>query len=452
MIGIGGIGISAAAKYLFKSGKFVVGSDASRSETTDELEEMGIEVVIGHDQANLDEADLVIYSSAVPEDNPERVKAKELDIEQLSYSEFLGELSREKWTIAISGTNGKTTTTAMAGLILEADAFDPTVIVGSRVSAFDEGNLRIGQSEYFVVEACEYKANMLNIWPQMIVLTNIEEDHLDFYKDIAHIRKTFKEFLDHLPECGYLAYNSDDQICFELGQLAGERGTSYGIEKKADLMAKNIEIKHERQYFDLIYKGKDLGQFELQVPGRFNIYNALAAACASLVLGVEPEAIKRALKDFKGTWRRFEKVAEKNGITVISDYAHHPTAIQGTLKAAREFYPGRRIVAAFQPHQRNRTKNLFVDFAESFEDADVLILNEIFDVAGREENKDQDVSSKDIVNAIKKKNEIENRRQEVVFTENRDETKKKLNGLIKKGDVVLVMGAGDMYKIAKELI
>lgn len=453
IIGIGGIGISAVAKLFKKLGKEVSGSDLEETEITKELLERDIDVFIGHDESNLsEEVDLVIYSSAVPEDNPERKRLKELEIEEMSYPEFLGDLSRDKWTIAVSGTNGKTTTTAMLGLALDGDEFDPTVIVGSKLKNFEDGNLRVGQSEYFVVEACEYQANMLNIWPQMIVLTNIEEDHLDYYKDLIDIKNKFKEFLEHLPECGYLVYNIDDPVCAELAQLAEDRAISFGIESDADLKAVNIEIKDERQYFDLVYKGEKIEGFSLQVPGRFNIYNALGAVCAALILGVEPEVLRKSLSEFNGIWRRFEKIEEKDGSLVISDYGHHPTAVRGTLEAARDFYPDKNLIIAFQPHHHNRTKNLFVDFIESFEGANTVILNEIYDVAGRDEDKDQDISSKDLVEAIKKKNEIEKREQEIVFSANLDETLSKIKENLTGNDLVVVMGAGEIYKIAKDVL
>jgi len=371
-------------------------------------------------------------------------------VREVSYCDFLGELSKQYLTVAISGTNGKSTTTAMLGLILERAGLDPTVIVGSKVKTFPDGNLRLGKSKYLVVEACEYNAHMLKIQPQMIVLTNVEEDHLDFYRDLNHIKETFVNYIKKLSNDGFLIYNSDDCASEEVVRAIGNSQltiSNYGVDLPADYMAKNILIKPGHQYFDILRTTKHeevLGSFSLQIPGRFNIYNALAAVSAALNLGILPEIIKETLENFSGIWRRFEKVGERGGAIIISDYGHHPTAIRETVQAAREFYPDRRIVLVFQPHQRNRTRRLFDDFVQALLTPDILVLTEIYDVTGREDAEDAAVSSQQLFDEIKKTN------THLQFAKNLDEAERMTRAIIVPNDIVIVMGAGDIDKIARK--
>jgi len=445
LIGIGGIGVSAIAKLFLNWGTEVSGSDVTDSEIVKDLEKRGVKIFKEHKAKNIsDDIELVIYSLAVTEDNLERVRTRELGIKELSYPEVLGEISKTKKTIGVSGTNGKTTVTAMTGLLLEKAELDPLVIVGSKVKKFDE-NLRIGEGDHFVVEGCEYQAAMLELNPKIAVLTNIEEDHLDYYKDINHIIETFQKYVDKLPKDGLLVINADDENCQKLKRPDCQVIT-YGINSEADLVVYDIEQREGQQSFYLKYQGEELGQFVLKIPARFNIYNALASVACALGLGIDKDVIYKTLEEYTGSWRRFEKVGEYDGATIISDYAHHPTAVAGTIKATKNFYPGKRVVAVFQPHQHNRTKNLFNDFVKSFDDADLVVLSEIFDVAGREETEDQDVSSKKMAEEVKK------RGLNVLYGKDLEETKKIVLENIDKNDIVLVMGAGDIYKVAKNLI
>lgn len=414
-VGIGGIGVSALAKLFKSQGKIVIGSDKYSSEITDDLKRRGIKVYIGHKEKNLDSgADLVIYSPAVKPEIPERKKAAELGIKQLSYPGALGLITKDRYTIAVSGTHGKSTTTAMLGLILAKAGLDPTVIVGSKVGPFKNSNLRIGKSKYFIVEGCEWRAHMLELKPKIIILTNIEKDHLDYYKTFKNIKKAFKEYVGKLPKNGLLVVNADDKVCLEIAKSAKCKTVSYSIKSNFN--------------------------FSLQVPGRFNIYNALAASTCALELGIKPEIIKKTLVNFKGIWRRFEKVGEYKGALIFSDYAHHPTAIKETLKAARECYPERRLVVVYQPHHFDRTKRLFRSFVGAFDEADFVILNEIYDVPGREVVKE--ISSRDLVRELKK------RKVKAVFTKDLEETNEIILKNIRKGDIVLIMGAGDIYKLS----
>lgn len=433
-VGIGGIGISALAKLFKSQGKKVIGSDKYSSEITDSLKKQGIKVHIGHEERNLDlDTDLVIYSAAVKSEIPEIKKAIELGIEQLSYPRALGKIAKDKYTIAVSGTHGKSTTTAMLGLILAKADLDPTVIVGSKLKhpGFDE-NLRIGKGQYFVVEACEWKAHMLELDPKIIILTNIEPDHLDYYKTFKNLKNTFKKYVRKLPKDGLLIFNADDNDCVDVAKSAKCKSVGYSIKS-------------------------GLG-FPLQVPGQFNIYNALAASACALQLGVKPRIIRKALANFKGIWRRFELInADRSGytrlpvgrqgftpkITLISDYAHHPTAIKETLKAAKESYPQRRLVVVFQPHHFDRTKRLFKSFTRAFDKADFVILNEIYDVPGREVKRK--ISSKDLVRELKK------RKIKSIFTRDLGETRKVILENIQKEDLVLIIGAGDIYQLSTSL-
>ncbi|MFA6027599.1 MAG: UDP-N-acetylmuramate--L-alanine ligase [Patescibacteria group bacterium] len=438
-LGIGGIGISGLAKICQWQGKQVSGSDLAESELTDNLKEANIPVFIGQKAENVPkDADLYVYSAAVPENNPEREQIKKLGKQdkEINYFQAVGQLMKDyEYCIAISGTHGKTTTTAMLASILIEDGSDPTVIVGSMIKQLNS-NSRLGKNKkYFVVEACEHKEHMMNLSPNAIVLTNIEEDHLDYYRDLEHIQITFQNYINKLPKHGILVKNNDDSESKELG--CDSKVITYGIKNRAHVMAKKIRKEKLLQKFSV---GKT--PFTLQIPGDFNIYNALSVIALARELGIPDNTIKKALKEFAGTWRRFEQVGSFKGATVISDYAHHPTAVAATIKAAREFYPGRRIVVLFQPHQHNRTKRLFEGFTKCFKDADLIMIHEIFDVAGREESKDQDVTSADLVKAVEKTGKY------VFHSDSFEKAQQLLHEHVEKNDVLLILGAGDIYKVA----
>jgi len=458
-LGIGGIGVSAIAKWFFLQaplfgqlsqragqGREMAGWDLVSSEITDDLARLGILVAIGPSTEvrppEMDGLDLVVYSPAVPAENPARQAARERGIKELSYPEVLGEISRGRPTIAVSGTNGKSTTTALVGLMLEAAGLDPLVIVGSKVKSFAHGNLRPGQGP-FVVEACEHQANMLKIQPQTAILTNIEEDHLDYYRDLGHIKDSFRKFVKSLPPDGKLIFNADDPASVEVSQAAG-RKISFGIDGAADYQASELVTMPGRQQFILRAPDGQRGTIVLQIPGRFNVYNALAALAAALENGANLAACQKVLAEFSGPWRRFEKVGEFRGATIISDYGHHPTAIRETLAGAREFYPGRRLVLVYQPHQHNRTKKLFNDFVAALRLPDLLILSDIYDVAGREEAQDQNVSSEKLVKEINK--------DSAVYGGDLENTLALAQKTITEGDIVIVMGAGDIDWVARQLI
>lgn len=431
IIGIGGIGTSAVAKWYQDQGAKVSGSDMHTSAIIDDLDKRGIEVKIGHFVDNVPrDCDLAVYSGAVPSTNVERQLIEELGITELSYSEFLGELAKTKKTIAVSGTNGKSTTTAMIASILIEAGYDPTVILGTKVPGWPEDNLRIGKGNWFVVEACEHMANMLNIKPDTAVITNIEEDHLDFYRDITHIRETFQTWVDCKETCSQVVINRDDP---ESQKLTIKYESKFGVD--------NRRVEGNKQIFDVA--GVEI---ELQIPGKFNAENAAAAFTASHLVGVNDEDALKALAEFKGTWRRFEHVGVWHEADVYSDYAHHPTAIDGTLRAFREFFKERRLVVVFEPHQHSRTHELFSEFTKSFDEADIAIISEIYEVEGRTEEKFE--SSFDLVGAVKHRNKFD----AVLYAKDSTEAESLLRETVKANDIIVIMGAGPIDNLARKLV
>lgn len=448
LVGIGGIGVSALARLFRAHGVRVTGSDATENEETTHLRVDGITVAIGHRSRHLEEnTDAVVYSSAVLEDNPERKRAKEFEIPQFSYTEALGAIMDHYEGIAVSGTNGKTTTTALVGKMFEAAGNDPTVVVGGRVPGWDR-NLRIGRSRFFIAEGCEYRRNMLNLHPKAIVLTNIEEDHLDYYKDIADIENAFAEYVSRVPEDGIIVYNHDDSRCRALVEKIEVQKVSYGFEEGAHMRIVPKGIVDGMQIFSLVFKGTLLGDFKTALPGRFNLSNIAAAATLAYVYGgVEVQDIADAISQFKGTWRRFERVGMYGNAFVVSDYAHHPTAVAATIEGAKELYPNRRVIAVFQPHQKDRTIKLFDDFVKAFDGADETILAEVYEVTGRNDAV-RDISSNDLAEAIRTRNPS----AQITFVPHIDDVAALLETHMGKDELILVMGAGDIDKVARTIV
>ena len=415
-IGIGGIGTSALAQYYLKKGHQVSGSDLVASETSDILEKLGAKIIIGlHAGKNIPSSvERVIHSPAVQVNNPEIIEAKKRGLTIESYPEALGLLTREYFTIAVSGTHGKSTTTALIALILIKAGLDPTVIIGTTLREFGDSNCRVGEGKYLVIEADEWNASFLHYWPKIIVLTNIEEEHLDYYEDLEHILNTYKEYVGHLPKEGKLIVNGDDENIAKL-DLQTEQ---YSLRQKEAAELKRI----------------------LQVPGEHNVYNALAALAAARAVTIPDEVSFEAVEEYQGAWRRFE-IIEKERFTIISDYAHHPTEIAATLKATREKFPDKKILCIFQPHQYQRTRYLFDAFVKVFSsrDVDEVIITDIYDVAGREKrDSSQKVSAQKLVAAIKK--------PWVRYIPHNQ-----LKDLhVPDSSVLIVMGAGDIYKLVYE--
>ncbi len=419
-IGVGGIGISALAQYFLSKGYKVSGSDLASSEITEKLKKLGAKIFIGKNSSkNLTkDTGLVIFSPAVQPDNPELKQALKLKIKTLSYPQALGELTQQHFTIAVSGTHGKSTTTAMLALILMKAGLNPTVILGTKLKEFNDSNFRAG-GEILLIEADEHFASFLNYWPKIIVLTNIAADHLDYYKTLGNIVKTFKKYVGHLPQDGVLVANKDDVNVSKI-----KRG------KTAGFSIKQPEAKRIKK--------------TLKVPGEHNVYDALAALAASRVLKIPDKISFAALSQYKGAWRRFEIVRTKPYV-LISDYGHNPTKAMATLKAAREKYPRKKIWCVYQPHQYQRTYYLFNDFVKTFRMAptDQIIITDIYDVAGREEKStSQKVDSQKLVKAVDKDSVIYLPKDKIVSY---------LEKSVKSGDVVIIMGAGDIYNLVSDL-
>ncbi|MFH1968182.1 MAG: UDP-N-acetylmuramate--L-alanine ligase [bacterium] len=439
-VGIGGIGVSALAQYYLSKGQEVFGSDLVSSEITDFLKNKGIKIFIGkHKAKNLQkDVDLVVYSPAVKKDNPELKHAKKYKIRAISYPEALGELTKEYYTIAIAGAHGKTTTTAMLALVLERAGLDPTVIVGTKVKEFGNSNFRAGKSpdgeaiadprlrrdKILIIEACEYDSSFLYYAPKIVVVTNVDKEHLDYFKTFAKVKKAFADFIARLPEDGFLVFNADDK---EIPKTENPKFKALGY-SLSQPEAKKI---------------KKL----MKIPGSHNVLNALAALRVARILEIPDEITFKSLSEFKGTWRRFEITGKKikgEKITLISDYAHHPNEILATLNAVREKYSKKTIWCVFQPHQYQRTFYLFNDFVKVFQQApvDKIIITDIYDVAGRETKKTRkQVSSQKLVERIGRDN--------ILYLPS-DKAEKYVKENIKSGDVLIIMGAGDIYKLADQ--
>lgn len=444
MVGIKGVGMTALAKILIARGFTVTGSDVPEKFFTDKvLTEMGIGVEELFRAENLGHAELVVHSAAYSESNPEIAAALNRAIPVLTYPEMLGKLMQGKYGIAVTGTHGKTTTTALVGLVLAAGKLDPTVVVGSEVAEFG-GNARVGASEYFVLEACEYRAHFLNYFPKVIILTNIEMDHPDYYSSISDVKRAFKHFISQLPEDGLLIACTDSQPVRELIDKVPCKVITYGFsvrsgENHYQLVSARSRQDEGSEFLVRVPNSNQLQRFNLSVNGRHNVLNATAALALADYLGLDRHYAKEVFETFKGAKRRFEIKGERNGVTVIDDYAHHPTEIAATLAGARERYPEKRLVAVFQPHTFSRTLNLFTEFAQAFTGADMVIITDIFSSAREQDG--GEVSSGLLTEEIKKYH------PKVYYRPTLEQVYDYLVPQLRSGDVLLTMGAGDVYKI-----
>jgi len=419
-------------KCLLKAqGAKVSGSDMHVNSIIEDLKREGVDFRLGHFAENIPrECDLVIYSRAIPATCVERQVASEQGITEMSYPEFLGEIAKTKKTIAVSGTNGKSTTTAMIASILIEAGLDPLVIVGTQVPGWPKHNLYAGKGEWFVVEACEHLASFLNIKPDIAVITNITEDHLDYYRDLDHICETFNKWLQGVKPGGVCVVNAGHDHC-EL-QTTAEMIKFEVQDRKVEKTGQKFIVEDE--------------VYDLLIPGEFNAENGAAAIMTAKHIGVSSEVCAQALKNFKGTWRRFERVGLWKGADIYSDYAHHPDAIEGTIEAFKEAFPKRRLLVVFEPHQRSRTKELFEEFVGAFDGVDELVMAEIYEVEGR--NESDDISSQQLVDRIKDRDVIEN----VFFASDYNAIEDYLRDHIRPGDLLIFMGAGTIDNIARKLV
>ncbi len=443
-VGIGGIGNSSLAQILHAQGKKISGSDNCPSTITKSLKLSGIKVDLEHKKSNISKKhQLVVYSPAIDNNNPELLRAKELKIPCLSYPQALGELSENYYTIAIAGTHGKSTTTAMISRILTQAGFDPTVVIGTKMREFKNRNFRVGKSPYLIVEACEYKESFLHFSPNILVITNVEADHLDYYKTFANYKKAFEKLAKKVSSEGAVIIDSDDKNSkFVTKNIKAQLITFSSKNSKQNFYREGEELFYQ-DYVEELNSKNDIHSLSIasKLPGNFNLLNASFAAITAILLNINHKSIEKGLKSFNGTWRRFEYKRKKLAPgKFIDDYAHHPTEIEQTLTAIREKYPKQKILCIFQPHQYSRTKILLKEFGKCFYNADEVIIPNIYKVRDSEQAV-KSVSADDLVKEISRYHKkVKNGRG-----------LKKTADFIKKNhqkyDLIITMGAGDIDRI-----
>lgn len=436
-IGIGGSGMCGIARIMLGLGYRVTGSDLKTSTATENLEALGATCFRGHAGEYLGDADIVVASTAIPFSNPELVEARQRGIRIMHRSEVLAWLMGRQKGIAIAGAHGKTTTTAMSALVLENNHMDPTIIIGGEMKEIG-GNAKLGRGEYLIAEADESDGSFLKLEPFIEIITNIEDDHLDHYKSMENIEAAFNEFIAKVPAAGMAVVCIDDPKIEAM--LASYQGPylTYGLEHPdADYTGLNLRMENNKQVGDVHYRGSYLGQLTLGVPGRHNFLNALAVVALGRFIGLSFDGISAALSSFKGVGRRFQLTGEVNGIKVFDDYAHHPSEIKATLSAARQLNPG-RLISVFQPHRYSRTAMLADRFGEAFSEADIIIISDIYSAG---EKPLPDVSAALISSAIEK---FEGRKP--IYLPSKQDIVDYLLPLMQSGDMVLTMGAGDIWK------
>lgn len=437
-VGIGGAGMSGIADILIEMGHSVTGSDREQSAVTDYLLSRGAKISIGHRAENIGETDFVVFSSAISEENPEIRQARFKKIPCIKRAEMLGQLMLKNRGIAVAGTHGKTTTTSMIGHLLVANNYDPTVIVGGKM-ADSHTNALLGKGEYFVTEADEYDRSFLTLYPEISVITSLEEDHMDIYKDMADLKNTFSKFTNQTAFDGLVVLNADDNNTRELADNCVPDICTYAIDQAAEITASDITFEGGKTGFNVWQKGVDLGRIKLNIPGRHNISNALAAISVGLNIGIPFTGIKNSLQSFNGVQRRFEFKGQVNKILFFDDYAHHPTEVKAAIAAAKSGWENRLLVV-FQPHLFSRTRDFYKAFADSLNGADKVILAPIYPAR---ESEISGVSSSLIANEM---------RSNCTLVQDKNFIKDAIIAEIKSGDLLLTMGAGDIWKFGEQVI
>jgi UDP-N-acetylmuramate--alanine ligase len=443
-VGIGGSGMSGIARILLELGYHISGSDLCTSEITKRLERLGAKIYAGHFEDNVSsEVSTVVVSSAIPQNNPEVVKAKRIGIPVIQRAEMLSRLMKRQKGIAVAGAHGKTTTSSMISLILEKSGYDPTIVLGGELNDIG-GNAKLGKGKFIIAEADESDGSFLKLFPQITVVTNIEDDHLDYYGTREKIREAFYRFVLNTATDGFVVLCLDDPGVRELiPKLEGKvRMVKYGIMPGADYLARDIELDGFKISFLVEKNGETLGKIKLHVPGKHNVANALAAVAVGMECGLSFAETAASLTVYQGVHRRFEKIGEVAGVHIFDDYAHHPSELKATLQAARTVKPG-RVVAIFQPHRFTRTKFLKEEFGTAFQDADVLIFTEIY-AAG--EQPLPGVSTNLIIEEIQKKTG-----QKVEYIADRQQIAPRLAEIVQAGDLLLTLGAGNIWTVGIEL-
>jgi UDP-N-acetylmuramate--alanine ligase len=444
-VGIGGIGMSGIAEILLDQGFKVSGSDRSLSEVTDRLRKLGATIYEGHQAQNITpDVDTLVYSSAVVPDNPEVIEAQRRKIPIVRRAEMLAEVMRLKYGIGIAGTHGKTTTTSMISLILMEGDLDPTVIVGGKLSGLGGTNARLGKGDFIVVEADEFDRSFLSITPTIAVLTTLETDHLDCYRDLEDIKGAFIQFANKVPFYGFIVLCLDEPALQDImPKMRKKKILTYGLNPQADIQAVDIHHKNNTSTFTVVKNNAELGSVTLQVPGKHNVQNSLAAISVGLELGIPFSKIQSGIEKFGGVFRRWELKGEVDGISVYDDYAHHPTECRATLSGAKAGWR-RRVVCVFQPHLYTRTRDFYEDFGKAFLLSDVLVVTDVY--PAREEPI-QGVTGELIANAAKQYGH-----KDVHYVPDKKRVPSFLQTVVKKGDIVITMGAGDIWKFGEELL
>lgn len=435
--------MSGIAEVLHNLGYEVTGSDIKESETTNRLKKLGIKIFIGHNRENINNAHVVVISSAVSPNNPEVLEARQMAIPVIPRAEMLAELGRLKYGILVAGAHGKTTTTSLIATLLSEGGLDPTVVIGGKLKSMGS-NARLGQGDYIVAEADESDGSFLKLNPTIAVITNIDREHLDYFKDIEMLKQAFLSFINKIPFYGLAVVCIENEYLREIIPLIQRKYLTYGLSEDADIYARDIRHSGIRMSFEAVYKGKSLGMFNLPVPGRHNVLNSLSAIAVAMELQVPVNIIAKALSNFSGIQRRFEFKGEAGGVKVFDDYGHHPSEIKATLKAARECFNGNRIFVLFQPHRYTRTRDLMDEFAESFGNADKLFLMDIYPAS---ERPIEGISSEVLAKRIRDTG-FEN----LTYIPDKKEMIERIVSDLKNGDVIITLGAGDVYRMGEEML
>ena len=441
-VGIGGAGMSGIAEILHNLGFEITGSDIQESEVIDYLRSIGIKIFIGHKPENVNMADVMVISSAIKEDNIEVKTAREMQIPVIKRAEMLAELMRMKYSIAVSGAHGKTTTTSMLGEVLTHAGLDPTVIVGGKVMGAQSG-ARVGKSNFLVAEADESDMSFLKLFPTVAVITNIDLEHVDTYGNLEHIKQAFVEFANKVPFYGSCIINLDWETNTSILPLIERKKITYGISRQAEIRAEDIKLEGFSSSYSLYIGSKNIGRVHLNVPGIHNVVNSLTAIAVAIELNIPINKVIEGLEHFKGVKRRLEVKGEKNGILVIDDYGHHPTEIITTLNAIKNFWKG-RIVVVFQPHRYTRTRDLYEKFGPAFMDSDLVYILPIYPAG---ERPIEGITHELIYNAVKRAGH-----KHVKMLNSQEGCLKELKKEIKKGDLLLTQGAGNVYKIGERFL
>ncbi len=444
-VGIGGIGMSGIAEILLDQNFKVSGSDRQLSDITERLQNLGAEIYEVHSAEHInDDVDVLVYSSAVTPDNPEVVEANRRRIPVIRRAEMLAEVMRLKYGVGIAGTHGKTTTTSLTSLMLLEGGLDPTVIVGGKLTGIGGTNARLGRGDYIVVEADEFDRSFLSITPTIAVLTSLEADHLDCYKDLDEIKDAFVQFANKVPFYGFVSLCLDENNLQGIMPRLNKRLVTYGLTSQADLYA--VDITYEQMYtsFTVMYYGDELGRVTVSLPGLHNVKNTLAALSVALELGVSFDDAKRGLKKFAGVARRTEIKYRSDDLLVIDDYAHHPTEVKVTLHGIRQAWPKRRLVCVFQPHLYSRTRDLAEEFGRAFFDADVVIVTGVYPAR---EKPLEGVEGNLIVETAQRYGH-----KHAQYIQDKNKIPTVLKSIQKQGDIIVTMGAGDIWKFNQEFI